>query len=250
MDKPIKPIVFAAVVLAATASAAYIINLLDQIVHGQLYNYGLLFDLTWATPYWNLLHILQILLGVIAVATVVNMVFTIRKYVSTKKMSAKMMPSQKPVAVPQSTRPIVAPTRTVTSTQRTVEKVQTMSASPSVVQAQTPLPPLASPVPHVPQASQVPEVPTPPPTQAPAQTRFSSEIPGLIRCSHCGKAFTQPLRMLDFQGDRPRIVSICPFCNEIITAAAPRQEEESEKGKKFFFRKKNNNHMAKTLAPQ
>jgi len=212
MSKPIKPIVFAAIILGATASAAYVLNLLDQIVHGQLYNHGLQFSLAWANPYWNLLRIIQILLGVVAVSTAVNVIFTVRKYVSTKKPTVRMAPSQKPtMTVPSRTRTISSPTRPVPPRIHTVERTLTTPTAPST-----------TPTPHVPSLAASPPMskPTPEPTPAP----FSSEIPGLIRCSNCGKAFTQPLRMLDFQGDRPRIVSICPFCNEIITSTTSIRE--------------------------
>ena len=240
MSKPIKPILFSSIILAAVATALYVLNMLDQIIHGQLYNYGLLFDLAWANPYWNLLRIIQILLGVIAAVTSVNVVFTIRKYVSVKKQAVKMMPGQKPVMSSQAqSRPILPPVRTVPATTHLVEKVTSIPTTPTA----TPTMPSVTPSVRVSQAPlEAPSVAPSPPEP------LSSEIPGLIRCTHCGKAFTQPLRMLDFQGDRPRIVSICPFCNEIINTA-PRQEE-NEKDRRFSFRKKNNDHTPKPLAPQ
>jgi len=207
MSKPIKPIAFGVIILVATALAAYVLNLLDQIVHGQLYNYGLQFSLAWANPYWNLLRIIQILLGIIAISTAVNVILTLRKYVFMKEPSVKIEPSPKPtITAPSRTHTISSPTRHVPSTMHTVERALSPPATPSA----TPVPRVFSP-PPAPSASE----PTPRPTPSP----FSSEVAGLIRCANCGKAFTQPLRMLDFQGDRPRILSICPFCNEIITTA-------------------------------
>lgn len=237
MEKPIKPILFAAIILVATVSALYTLNLLDQVVNGLTYTYGYLqFDLRWANPYWNLLHITQILLGVIVASTAVNVVFIARKYASMKKQSVKMTLSEKQaITATAPTRTISPSTRTVPLTMHTVEKTSTTPAAPS-----------ATLTPHLPQASSPPSVSTLEPPSAP--TPLSSEIPGLTRCSHCGKAFTQPLRMLDFQGDRPRIVNICPFCNEIIPSS-PRQDK-SEQEKKFQSRKKNNNHTPKTLASQ
>jgi len=67
-------------------------------------------------------------------------------------------------------------------------------------------------------------------------------VSGMFKCPHCGKVFAQPLRMLDFHSDRPRIVNICPFCNEVIPPL-PRQELES--GKKVFLKGKKNNDQAK-----
>lgn len=245
MEKPIKTILFSSIILVAVATAFYVLNLLDQIVHGELYNYGLMFDLAWANPYWDLLRIIQMLLGIVAAVTSVNVIFTVRKYVSMKKQTVKMAPSQRPtIHAPAPIRPIPPPARTAPALTHTVEKITatsvtpvatgvTPSVTPSVLAAQAP-----SATPPVPSVSA--------PARPYSSPPFSSEISGLIKCGHCGKAFTQPLRMLDFQGDRPRIVSICPFCNEIITTA-PRQEE-NEKDSRFPFRRKNNNHSPRALA--
>jgi len=204
MAIPIKPILFAAIILSATVSAAYTLTLLDKIVHGQLYNYGLQFSLEWSTPYWSLLRITLTLLLVAAVSTVVSVVFTLRKHAFVKKPNEKVVISQ---------------------------KSSTSVQSPAHPIEKTPLVPVMS---STTTTSTVP-------------ASVASGIPELIRCSHCGKAFTQPLRMLDFQSDRPRIVKICPFCNEIIPSSVPnRDEKESEK--KFQFKKKNNNHAAKAVA--
>jgi len=232
-------ILLTAIILAATAVAAYIQNLIDQIVHGQLYNYNLQFSLDWANPYWNLLRIMQILLGVIVASSVINFILTLRKSVSIKKPSEKMTPSPKPVKV---ATPI---THTVgTESAPSSQRASPMAIAPAVTST-PPSPPQPSPQPS-PQLSPAPSAPSAPSVSAPAP--FSSELPGLIKCFHCGKAFTQPLRMLDFQGDRPRIISICPFCNEIIPTT-PRQDEK-EPEKRFLFRKKNDNHAAKTIVSQ
>jgi len=224
MIKPIKPILFAVIVLAATVSAVYTLNLLDQVVNGLTYTYGdLNFDLRWANPYWNFLHILQILLGVIATSTVVNIIFTVKEYVSIKKPSAKATPSQKPaITVSQPT----IPSTTVPAATHSVEKPAHVQAAPSTL----------------------PSPPAPLPATPPAPASLPADISGLAKCFHCGKLFSQPLRMLDFQGDRPRIVNICPFCNEIIPSS-PRQDE-GEQDKKLQFKKKSNNHTPKTLASQ
>jgi hypothetical protein len=39
---------------------------------------------------------------------------------------------------------------------------------------------------------------------------------GLTKCNHCGKTFSQPLRMLDFHEQRPKMINVCPFCSEVI----------------------------------
>lgn len=224
MAKPVRPLIFAIIVIAATASAAYILNLLDRIVHGQLYNYGLQFSLEWANPYWNLLRILQALLVVIATATTVNAVLSVRKYRSDREPEVKIAPSPRPALQAQ------APSRPVSPANRT----SLQSRHPADESYDKPVTRSAEPL-------LVAPTPGPAPVSTPTPAPYTSDSAGTTRCSHCGKAFTQPLRMLDFQGDRPRIVNICPFCNEIITATS--NQNETERDKKFSFRRKNgNNH--------
>lgn len=202
MEKPVKQVIFAVVVIAATALAAYFLNLLDQIVHGQLYHYNLQFSLDWANPYWNLLRIVQILLCVAAASAAINAALSIREYFG-KGPRVKTISQKATVTIQPSTRQ-VASARPVFRRTSVVEKGYTKPATPQPKPA-----PMLAPVPMSGSTSS--------PADKPAETHYSSERSGLIRCLHCGKAFTQPLRMLDFQGDRPRIVNICPFCNEIVT---------------------------------
>jgi|YelNatPaOPRAMG01_1025707.scaffolds.fasta_scaffold25314_1 DNA-directed RNA polymerase subunit RPC12/RpoP len=35
----------------------------------------------------------------------------------------------------------------------------------------------------------------------------------LIACSKCGKTFARPLLMLDFSGERTRLINVCPYCS-------------------------------------
>lgn len=51
-------------------------------------------------------------------------------------------------------------------------------------------------------------------------------VSGLVKCAHCGKTFPQPLRRLDFSSDKPRIVNVCPTCNEEIKPIISRGELE------------------------
>jgi len=229
MTKPVKPLLFAVIILAATTSIAYILNLIDQIVHVALYDYGLQFSLDWAIPYWILLRIVQIFLGVIAASTVFSTIFAFREYAYTKKPSEKMAPIQKPrVVVPLPTHPVERPSAMpVAPSAAPTPTTPTISIPPALLPATTPAPSMHA------------------PTSGP--TSEALDISGLTKCFHCGKVFSQPLRMLDFQGNRPRIVNICPFCSEIIPSVPLRDDREQEK--KFLFRKKNN-HASKTVAPQ
>jgi len=175
-------LLFTAIVLAATVSVAHSINLLDNIVHGTLYNYGLQFSYDWATPYWSILQAIQAFLTLTAASTLVSTVYVYKRYIHAK------------------------PERKET------KEIEVASEKPTAA----------------PSVAAEPQMPTP---------------SGLTRCTNCGRVFTQPLRMLDFHSDRPRIVNICPFCNEVISPA-PRQEE-LERSKKVAQKSKKNNYQAK-----
>jgi len=170
-----KLLLFTVLILVAAASAAYVLTLFDNIVHGTLYNYGLRFNYAWANPYWTLLRIVQVLIGLVAVLAVINSVYVYRKYISTKSH--------------------------VTLT-RGVKKI----VSPSV--------------------------------HEPEPVSETQRVGGLVRCPHCNRVFSQPLRMLDFHSDRPRIINICPFCNEVIPPIL--RHEEAERGKKVVLKGKRN----------
>lgn len=232
MPKSTRTLIFSIIVLAATGSIMYFLNQLDQIVHGQLYSYGLVFNHVWADPYWNILRIIQILLAVAAGATGINLALSIKKDLVSKKPT----PTQRP----QKTTPQIS------TMPRMAERQTTPPPSPPTPQRNT--------IPNAPVIRQTippsraePVAPVTPTGRPPTPQQFPPETPGQTRCPHCGKAFTQPLRMLDFQGDRPRIVNICPFCNEIIQTATKQESEEDER---FLLRRRNNNHTSKTTPSQ
>jgi uncharacterized Zn-finger protein len=38
----------------------------------------------------------------------------------------------------------------------------------------------------------------------------------IISCPKCKKTFRRPLIMLDFGGVKPRLVNVCPYCNQVL----------------------------------
>lgn len=50
-----------------------------------------------------------------------------------------------------------------------------------------------------------------------------------ISCPRCRKVFSKALVMLDFHsGGKPRLVSVCPHCNYVLSKSEERREERSE----------------------
>jgi len=186
-----KLLLFTILILAATVFVVYNLNVMDSIVHGTLYNYGLQFSYDWATPYWTLLRITQALVTLMAISTLVSVFYVYRKYIRVH-----VKPEVKRIEVKGEKRIIPS-----------VSTVPSVSSAPSL--ALQPEPRASSPS-------------------------------GLVKCAHCNRVFAQPLRMLDFHSDRPRIVNICPFCNEVIPPVLRQEEPDQNHGKKGFQKGKRN----------
>ena len=172
-----KLLLFTVLVLAATAYAVYCLTLLDNVVHGTLYNYGLQFSYDWANPYWMLLRIVQAMIVLATMFNVVSLVYVYRKYIYTKPQATETRSEKKVISS------TIRGNETQTETQR---------------------------------------------------------MGGMVKCTHCNRVFAQPLRMLDFHSDRPRMINICPFCNEVIP---PMLYNEEDRGKKTALKGKKNNQI-------
>jgi len=211
----VKRLLPAVIAVAALASTVYTLTLLDQVVHGTLYSYGLQFSYNWANPYWTLIRITMALLAISAVATIFNTILIVRLGFKEKQRSVKIPPTQK-----------VMKNTLVTTLAR--EKTPTASHAPSP-----------------PQPSAKPTT-KPTHTMTPTTSYNGPYAPESFKCAHCNRMFTQPLRMLDFQSDPPKIVNVCPFCNKTMPSASPNKESEQIENKPIF--KRDNNHAQKPLA--
>lgn len=50
-----------------------LLNKIDGIVHGELYNYGLQFSFSWATSYWMFLRLMYVCLALPAILTIISL---------------------------------------------------------------------------------------------------------------------------------------------------------------------------------
>lgn len=61
--------------LISAVSVAYLLTVIDSIVHSQLYQFGLNFSYDWADPYWIVLKASLALLGLTATAASMNITY-------------------------------------------------------------------------------------------------------------------------------------------------------------------------------
>jgi len=210
VNKRLLPTIIA---VAALVSAAYTLTLVDEFINSTLYSYELVFSYDWANPYWTLMRVTWILLATCAIAITINTVLIVRSGSKKKTQSMETPPIRRAVG---DTRPIL----------QTKEKTRPTSITLGLPSSPKPAPKQA-------------------PTIAPAPSYTSSDVPAMFRCSHCGKAFTQPLRMLNFQVDPPRIVNVCPFCNETMLSGSTDKESEQDENRSTL--RKDNGHVQRPL---
>jgi len=122
-----------------------LLNKIDGIVHGDLYEYGLQFSFGWATSYWALLRLAFVCLAAPSVLSVIVLASDFLKKDS----------GHRPVS-----------------------------------------------------ASQVK------PNSGLAETHKENNM--VINCPKCGKMFYKPLSMLDFSTGKAKLVSVCPYCSNIL----------------------------------
>ena len=78
----------------------FLLNNIDSIVHGDLYNYGLQMSTEWANPYWTYLRLNYVLLGIpIALSVFAIAIGSIGKNDRVAKSVAKPQPQPKPQQV-------------------------------------------------------------------------------------------------------------------------------------------------------
>jgi hypothetical protein len=206
----------------------FLLSRLDAIVNVQLYNYGLQFNSQWADPYSSTMVLLMIFIALPMVLSAV--VFALSLIVLRKKPLAFLL-RRKSATIP------------VQEAKEEEQKTEEAEKSEIKTEKENVQPEM---IPVTIEAKHEETVVEPEPLEEPQQEdvgviqpelikvemcKSESEIettetieepkakdtPGLvISCPNCGKVFSRPLVMLDFNKGTTRLVNVCPFCNQIL----------------------------------
>jgi len=87
--------------LIAAVSVAYLLTIIDSIIHNQLYQFGLSFSFDWADPYWMVLRMSLALLGLIAIAASMNITYFFWKKVRKPEVAKTAEEEAKAEVAPQ-----------------------------------------------------------------------------------------------------------------------------------------------------
>jgi len=190
------------VCIACAVIVYFLLTRIDLVVHGDLYYFGLVFSSEWADPYrlymWSIYACLVI---PIAFSSLVLVWSFLEK---TQKILEK---PQKPLEIS-----VKLPETVLKTTERQSKSVERIQKAPEKTQ-------------RVPEAkmsfeskdSEKPRVTS----GANGNSEYSSGM--IIACPKCKKVFSRPLVMLDFGGGKPKLVNVCPYCNQALGSTDEKQ---------------------------
>jgi hypothetical protein len=193
----------------------FLLTRLDALINVQLYNFGLQFNSQWADPYWSSMGLLMIFTALPMILSVV--VFALGLVVLRKKPLA-FFSRRKSVSLPVQ--------------EEKEEEEKNEGVIPVTVESE-PIEPEIEPEPiEEPQNEDIgviqPELIKVEVCRSEAEAgktdiieepKAKEKVGLVISCPSCGKVFSRPLVMLDFNKGTTRLVNVCPFCNQILGEA-------------------------------
>jgi hypothetical protein len=214
-------VLIVSVTLAATVY--FLLTQIDGIVHGQLYNFGLIFSTEWADSYrvymWSI-YACMVTPAVLGGAGLVSGLIRVKQRVSEE---SHVIESPREVAVKPANLP-VKPVEASKGGQGFSEKVlANVNDVEERVQDASKAEMLSEKGRSVPVKNLEVEVEREEEPEVVAGSLNSdNQVDDVkIACLVCKKTFHRPLVMLDFSGAKARLVNVCPFCNHIVWGSEP-----------------------------
>ena len=213
--------------ITCAAIGYFLLTRIDLIVHGQLYNFGLIFSAEWADSYRVLMWSIYVCMVTPVVLSGVGLVFGL--------IRIKQRVSKEPLVVESPRKVAVKPVNLSVKPVATSERAQGSSEN-SLVRArdfkervrETPEVKVLS---CKDQSASVEKLEVEVEREKELQLVAGSEVESgnqggdmIISCPKCKKMFRRPLVMLDFGGSKPRLVNVCPYCNQILGSSEPEKD--------------------------
>ena len=187
------------VCVACALVNAYLMWLLDALIHVRLYDFGLQFNPAWADVYYTYAHAFY---AVVAVPVVFSLI--------TLAVGLKIRLSRSSGQVQKSEQKQVQPQQQVQNP--TAEESKSAQVEPLICGEST-------------AAQQQQSAVSLPATKCEVKTEIAekAEAAGML-CPSCGKRFSRALLMLNFEGGKSRLVQVCPYCSFTLGCAGPEQQ--------------------------
>jgi hypothetical protein len=204
-------VLIVSVTLAATVY--FLLTQIDGIVHGQLYNFGLIFSAEWADSYrvymWSI-YFCMVTPAVLGGAGLVSGLIRVKQRVSEE---SHVIESPRKVAVKPANLP-VKPMEASKRGQGFSEKALANANDAEMLSEKDRSVPVKNLEVEV-EREEEPQV-----VAGPLNSENQADDVK-IACLVCKKTFHRPLVMLDFSGAKARLVNVCPFCNHIVWGSEP-----------------------------
>lgn len=197
--------------IACAIIVYFLLTRIDLVVHGDLYYFGLTFSPDWADPYrlymWSIYACLVIPIALSGLLLAWGFLEKSQK-IPVKPQKVLEMSSKLPVNAALENIAEV-----VDRPPKPAERIQKVAEKPK----------------HVPEikgkvdfrGAEKPRVNS-------GGTLGNSEYGNgmIISCPKCKKVFSRPLVMLDFGGGKPKLVNVCPYCNQALGSTDEKQSIE------------------------
>jgi uncharacterized Zn-finger protein len=217
--------------ITCAAIGYFLLTRIDLIVHGQLYNFGLIFSAEWADSYraymWAI-YACMVTPVVLSGVGLVSGLIRIKQRVSKEPL---VVESPRKVAVKPvnlSVKPVATSERAQGSSENSLVRARDLkervreTAEAKVLSGKDQSAPV--------EKLEV-EVEREREREKELQLVAGSEVESgnqggdmIISCPKCKKMFRRPLVMLDFGGSKPRLVNVCPYCNQILGSSEPEKD--------------------------
>jgi uncharacterized Zn-finger protein len=212
--------------ITCAATGYFLLTRIDVIVHGQLYNFGLIFSPEWADSYRVYMWLIYACMVTPVVLSGVGLVFgliKIKRKVSTEPLAV----SPRKVAV----KPVISPVKPVATSERSKGFSETPMGRTRDFEARVRKTPDVKVLSAKDQSAPVEKLEVEVEREKELQLVAGSEVESgnqggdtIISCPKCKKMFRRPLVMLDFGGSKPRLVNVCPYCNQILGSSEPEKD--------------------------
>lgn len=179
---------------------------IDLVVHGDLYYFGLVFSPEWADPYrlymWSIYACLVVPIALSGLVIAWSFLEKSQR-IPEKPQKVLEMSMKLPENVAKAAE---KPPKLVERIQKATEKPQRVPEVKSGVEFKD---------------AERPRVTS-------GGTLGNNEYGNgmIIACPKCKKVFSRPLVMLDFGGGKPKLVNVCPYCNQALGSTDEKQSIE------------------------
>ena len=181
-----------AIWIVCAVSIIVLFKNMELIVHGELYYYGLVFDLAWAEPYRLFTWLIYLCLGlplILSGIALVSSFFNVEEAAKKEAEVIRKMVPREGVTKRESRQVTEKAHLRVEAGRELTKEVEIARETPESIEGVE---------------------------EGSVLAHNANSVTNGTSYPHCNKIFSRALVMLDFRGGKNRLVSVCPYCNYVL----------------------------------